>query len=306
MKITELIKRAGLFCILSSSVLILSSCSGGETGAGGNNLNVGYGTIAPDSLDLTSQFVGLMNYNGKTADELLALRTRKASAHPELLKGTYKPSPTLFQIDSKAPWWGLKGYLFRANGINPTEGLSRESPFFGNPYVLVAPELYGTNMHWSDQRFSTAQAFADNFPVFQQPVAIKIFPKEKREEITYHLMGFYNNVKAQLDTGWAISDVAFDLNAYNAEDFGYNYIYVDPSVSSNMGKLPPEVIKIDQTLMVKHRDTCGAACNDIDSPELMKGFKVKNVPARCHLLLWRNKPTSHLDPSDFTVDLLFK
>ena len=73
-----------------------------------------------------------------------------------------------------------------------------------------------------------------------------------------------------------------------------------------MGKLPPDVIKIDQTLMVKHKESCAPGCNDIDSPEGMKGFKVRNVPARCHLLLWRNKPTSHVDPHDFAVDLIFK
>jgi hypothetical protein len=304
MKLTEIIWRAKNLSILSLSVLVLSSCAG-QTGSSDNRLNVEYGTKAPGSVDVTRQLAGMMNYNGKTVEELMALRTRNAGLFPDLLQGEYKPSPGVFQIDSKTPWWSLRGYLFRANDLSPTEGLSRESPFFGNPYLLVAPELYGTRMHWSDHRFATAKLFADVFPLYQQPASVKIFPKEKREEIVYNLLNYYNNIKAQLDEAWAISDIAFDLNGYNAEDFGYNYLYVEPSGSSNLAKLPAEVIKIDQTLMVKHKGTCAPACNDIDSPDAMKAFSLKSVPARCRLLLWRNKPTSYLAPHDFTVDLIF-
>lgn len=305
MKKTGTLDCARLFASVLTSVFILSSCSGGAP-VSSNHLNVGYGVTAPDSVDVATNFAGLMNYNGKTADELYAMRTRNAGLHPELLQGAYKPTPSVFQIESKTPWWGLKGYLFRAEDLNKTDGLSRESPFFGNPYLLVCPELYGTDLHRSPQRFSTAQSFADIFPAFEQPKSIKIFPKERREEITYDMMGYYNHVKALLDQPWQISGIGFDINAYNAEDFGYNYLYIEPGKSNNLNKLPPEVIKIGQTLMVRHRDTCGPACNDIDSPDTLKGFRLKSLPASCHLLLWREKPASHLDRPDFIVDMIFK
>lgn len=300
----KLVAKTGLIASLLS--FALSACAGGSGGGSGNNLDVGYSTKAPESVNIVLS--GLMNYNGKTAEELYALRSKNVAAHPELLGGSsYKPSPDVFAIDSKSPWWSMKGYLFRSMIVDHTGGVSRESAYFGNPFLLVSPEWYGNDLHIPSGRFPNGDAFANVYPTYVPPMTVKIVPKEKREELSFEIMSYYNNVKSIQDGLYPITQIGFDLCAYNARDFGYNYIYVDANNTSNINKLPPEVISINQALGAKTRNTCAPSCNDeIGTPDELVGFRVKNIPAKIRLLLWQKKPTSHLAPHDFQVDMFFK
>lgn len=304
MKPSRLHNCAKQLALLFSSIVLISSCSGGSGGGDqGNALDVGFHTKAPESVSITLN--GLMNYNGKSAEELYALRSRTVAKYSELVPGTYKPSSSVFTIDGKNPWWGIRGYMFRGRNISSTDGMSRESVFFGNPLVLVCPEFYGTNMHWSPQRFPKDEDFVNVFPTYLQPQSVKIFPKEQREEVVYDVMHYYNDVKAMMDGNWPISEIAFDIFAYNARDFGYNYLYIEPNKSSNISKMPPDVIAIEQVLGTKTRDSCAPSCNDIITPDALIGYKLKNLPAKCHILLWKSKPASHVTPEDFKIDLVF-
>ncbi len=291
-------------CVLAASGTVISSC-GTQEESGQNQLDMGFDSKAPESVTL--QLSGLMNYSGKTSEELLALRSKKVQEHPELLKGSYEPSSKLFAFDGSSPWWGTRGYLFRGSGgaVDSTDGVSRESKFFGNPFVLVCPEFFGDNMHWSRQRFAKTEDFARVFPTYVPPQSVTLYPKEKREEITYDLMSYYNSVRSMLDNNWKISDISFSLVGYNARDFGYNYIYVDAGSSSNMATLPSKVIAIGQSLIVKTKGSCAPKCNDLDGPPQMEGFKLRNLPAKCRLLLWRKEPESHVKTPDLKIDLVF-
>ena len=295
-----------------SSVLIaavaLSACGGGGGAgvaggaAGPNELDIGFYTKAPEKVSIALN--GLMNYNGKTAEQLFAMRSKSAAAHPELLKAPYKPSSEVFNIDSKAAWWGLKGYIFRGKELDKVEGVSRESIYFGNPYVLVAPEWYGSGMHYANSRFPRETDFANVFPTYVPPVSVTLYPKEKREEVVYDTMKYYNDVRSMQDGDWPISEVSFDINAYNARDFGYNYLFVDPNQSKNLNKLPQQVIQITQGIVSKK--SCAEPCNDEPIVDDLAGFKIKNLPAKCYLKLWRQKPTSHLSDPDLKVELVFR
>jgi hypothetical protein len=297
------LKSLGRTALLLLSTLSLFGCAGAGENSSKNNLDIGYGTKAPDSVSIDLN--GLTDYNGKTKEELFGLRTRAVNKHPELLKAAYAPSPSVFAIDSKLPWWGLKGYIFRGHDLNNTEGLSRESAYFGNPYVLVCPEWYGTNMSWG-HRFSKDADFAKAFPAYLPPVSIKIVAKDKREEITYDVMHYYNDIKSMMDNPWDLSNVGFDLYAYNARDFGYNFMYVEPGNSSNINKFTSDVVPITQSIGTRTRETCAPSCNDLlDTPESLQGFKLKNLPAKCRILLWKLKPQSYLAPTDLTIDLIF-
>lgn len=295
-------------CLVSSAFLassfLLFACGEGGGEQGGSSLDLGFNSKAPESVSLNLN--GLMNFNGKSSEELFALRAKNVSAYPTLLQGAYQPSKTVFEIESKNPWWGIKGYLFKGRGISETDGLSRESAYFGNPLLLVCPEWYGTDMHWSGQRFPKADDFASSFPTYLPPAKATIYPKEKREEIRYDVMPYFNHVASMQNGPWKISSIGFDLRAYNARDFGFNYIYVDPNESKNISKLPPEVVAIGQQLTTRTRDTCAPACNDLITPDVLCGFKLKDLPAKCRLLLWKNKPASHLVANDMKVDLIFQ
>lgn len=300
MEITSVKRAITCFITLASSSAVLSSCGGGAESTG-NELDIGFHTKAPESVTIQPQL--LSNYNGQTAAHLKELRTKTVNQNAKLLKGPYTPSPSVFQIDDKASWWSLKGYLFRST--NPTEGQSRESAYFGNPYILVVPEWYAGSTHYAQNRFKSEADFANVFPTYYPPSSVKIFPKDKKEEIVYNIMPHYNMIKSMMNGVWPISEMAFNLNAYNARDFGYKYIYVDAGKSKNISKYSSDVIPIDQGIALRTRHSCAPQCNDqaSDRDELM-GFKLKDVPAQAHILLWKEKPSSYVAPADMNVDLI--
>lgn len=299
----ESLKYLGRTALMMLSAASLFACGGGDNGSKNNDLDIGYGSKAPDSVSIDLN--GMTDYNNKTKEDLLGLRTRAVNKHPELLKAPYVPSPSVFAIDPKSSWWGLKGYMFRGHNLNSTEGLSRESAYFGNPFLLVCPEWYGSNMNWG-RRFQSDADFAKAFPAYLPPSSIKLISKEKREEVTYDVMHYYNEIKDLMDNPWDLSNLGFDLYAYNARDFGYNFMYVEPTNSSNISKFTSDVVPITQGLGTRTRDTCAPSCNDlVDTPEAIQGFKIKNLPAKCRILLWKLKPQSYLAPTDLTIDLIF-
>ncbi len=296
-------KFSGLSRILASiSISGLLSACGGSSESGNNLLDIGFNSKAPEKVSITVN--GLMSYNGRTVDDLSSHRVKFVSEHPELLKSPYKQTAEVFSFDGKSPWWGIKGHMFQGAGIDKTEGPSRESVYYGNPLLLVSPEWYGSNMHWSGNRFPNQKAFADVFPTYLPPVSATFYPKEKREEIVYDCMKYYNDVKALLNGNWPMSEITFDVRAYNARDFGYNYIYVDANKCTNLAKLPPNIITINQQITTKTRNTCGPSCNDMDTPDELTGFKLKALPAKCSFALWKKKPDTYLQSPDLRVDFI--
>ncbi|MBX9573274.1 MAG: hypothetical protein K2X77_30525 [Candidatus Obscuribacterales bacterium] len=276
----------------------LTACGGGESPK--NELDVGFHSKVPESIQIEPS--GLANYNGKTKASLFEMRTKAANAHANLVKAPYSPSADLFQIDDKASWWALKGFLF-GQGMDKVDGPSRESAFFGNPYMLVAPEWYAEKLNPASNRFPTRNDFANVFPTYLLPASIKIFPKEAREEIVYNIMPHYNMLKSMMTGNWPISNLAFNLNAYNARDFGFNYIYIDASKSKNLQKYSSDVKPIGQA--IGQTKSCAPACNDLTgTPDDLTAIKLKDVPAQCHILLWKEKPSSYVKPADMTVDIV--
>jgi hypothetical protein len=277
----------------------LSACGGGDS-APKNELDIGFHSKAPESIQIGTN--GLANYNGKTKENLFQMRTKAANAQSNLLKTPYAPNPSVFQIDDKGSWWSLKGFLFR-DAADKIDGPSRESAFFGNPYLLVCPEWYADPISRAQARFPKQSDFANVFPTYLPPASIKIFPKEQREELVYNIMPHYNMIKSMSAGNWPISNIAFNLNAYNARDFGFNYVYVDASKSKNLQRYSSDVKPIGQSLSTSK--ACAPVCNDLTgSADDLVGLKLKDVPAQCHVLLWKEKPSSYVVPADMTVDII--
>ena len=299
MKVSEAKKMTFVLMAMGLSIS-LSACGGGES-APKNELDIGFHSKAPESVLIETN--GLSNYNGKTKDQLYDMRTKAANAHANLLKTpTYAPTPSVFQIDDKANWWSLKGYLFK-EAADKNEGPSRESASFGNPYILVVPEWFADPVNPSNARFPKRSAFANVFPTYLLPASIKFYPKEQREEIVYNIMPHYNMVKSMMNGNWPLTNLGFNLNAYNAKDFGFNYIYIDASKSKNMQKYSADIKPISQN--IAQNKSCGPSCNDlVGTPDDLIGIKLKDVPAQCHILLWKEKPSSYVRPADMTVDVI--
>lgn len=279
----------------------LTACGGGDSGGSKNELDVGFKSEAPETMDIGIP-PALSNYNGKTKAELYELRSKAANAVPKLLKGQYAPTESFFQIDDKGSWWSLKGFLF-PQSLPKTEGPSRESAFFGNPFLLVAPEWYADNPKPIQQRFPKTTDYANVFPSYLPPNSIKVYPKLAKEEIIYNIMPHYNMLKSMMSGNWPVSNLGFNLRAYNARDFGYNYIYVDASKSKNIQKYSSDVKALNQG--IGSTRACADNCNDIvGTPDDLMGIKLKDIPAQCHILLWKQKPTSYVAPPDMQVDII--
>ncbi|MBY0357614.1 MAG: hypothetical protein K2W82_06400 [Candidatus Obscuribacterales bacterium] len=284
----------------------LQSCSGGPGSDSGNQLKLGN--------ESTSKLVSISNngaakFLGKKKEEILNLRAKFIAHHPELLNGTYVPSETIFGgITDGKDWWGAQGYAFYDQGIPAITGLSKESGLILNPFLLVFPYIQIKSVSWDTGRFPTIQEFSQsNFPVMPLPDRATIYPAEAREEISIDTMKIFNQANQVVSPPIQFSDIHFDLSAFNAKDFGYNYMYVDPSQSSNINKYPNAVIEISENFQAITADSPSGSCNELRSvDDAVKDFSLKDLPAKLHICLWKEKPASYLAKPDFSVTLKFQ
>lgn len=251
-----------------------------------------------------------MDINFKTRDEIVNIRRNMASRGnlgQLIVDGVYQPSEVFGDIADEKPWISLKssGLSQFGGGIDLTDGPAKESRFICSPFLLVAPDIKPDK--WAEldvNRFSLQKLTSSQFPLQCPPRKIVFDAVNAKEEVTYDVSGYRNELNAYLRNPLPLEKLWFNLIAYNARDFGYYYFFVkkDP-LSVNIKKTPRMVrtaTEIKQTLALVGNN------NDMkgDSEELQNwGFT--GVPAKMEIALWKNKPADVSDKPDFTVILNF-
>lgn len=228
----------------------------------------------------------------KSKEEIYEIRRKYVRQYPELMPEKYKPSDVIFgQIVDGKPWWGELGISYYGPGENSIEGMAEESRFLVNPYLLVGVD------------------FAYSFPLYRRlsrpittlPAALEVMWESRIKAHAYFDVGTFSD--RVLRIGFPSSQVKMlMLSAYNARDFGYNYLAVDLKQSENIH--PFGAAKIPQQIkqFIHMGPSCGhpGMCNNM-SPHLPEWFMpYKALPAKAHIKLWKNKPTSIKSPADFT------
>jgi hypothetical protein len=98
----------------------------------------------------------------------------------------------------------------------------------------------------------------------------------------------------------------FALVGYNARDFGYHWLWVDPELSSNIQCVmePKSATEIRQ--FIHCGGSCGypGGCNNM-SPGIaeLDRMRYTALPAMAYIQLWKNKPSNVQDPPDLTFIL---
>jgi hypothetical protein len=190
------------------------------------------------------------------------------------------------------PWWGLLGLSFFGEGPRVFEGDSSLSRFIENPYLLV-----GAGEVWANVVRATDET---PHPIYPRPLYLGFDAELRRGWARYDVTSFY---KEGAKLGYREPrDKSLSLTALNAADLGLPYVYVDGSVSDNLGLVPRFVERVRENV---HAGRCSDAgdCNIVS-----KGIDIalERLPARVALRLWRQAPASSADPPDvwFVLELV--
>ncbi|CAN5414684.1 hypothetical protein BH11CYA1_BH11CYA1_44400 [soil metagenome] len=296
-----------ILVLLTATLLTLATIRAAKTQQiSSNRLSLGAQAKVQSGVSLTVN--NPSEYDFHSRSEIENLRRNFAYQHPELLLYQYTPMPAIFsQIEDGKPWWGLEGQLFFDSGEKSIDGLSEESRFINNPFMLACANMVLDGYQYELSKFPSKDDFAlSGLPLYCAASQIAIYPKESREEITYNVTNFMLTSAKIVDLPKQLGSAPFDVVAYNARDFGYNYLAVSTRYSRNINRTSDRPIEITQ--YIHCGGTCGynGGCNNM-SPyiEGLHGLSLKGLPAQACVYLWRTRPTSVDQTPDFLVQLNF-
>ena len=222
-------------------------------------------------------------YDFKSKKEIFSVRKKMLKKYPVFFSGKYEPTgPVFAQIEEDKPWWGLQGIECKGPGNNSIDGLSEESRFIDNPFLLLGIDQATVGNGGSNARCS------GNYP---KPSNLKLDTDKRAFSVIYSLVS---------------SNVEYTFAARNALDFGAKYAYAD-NVSGIEFSNPENVSnKVHQFKDYIHvGKSCGyvGGCNNGSprQPELL--FRVPKGKGSIHFKLWKKEPTSKDQPADMTFEI---
>jgi hypothetical protein len=273
-----------------------------------NSLAVGKSAVEHTEVSFPAN--GLHSFSGMKKSEILAIRSQAVQEHQNLISGSYVPSEDVFgQIVDGRPWVGLEGVSFCEKGPNISRGQAWQSQQICNPFILVAADVYISSNRFDRVHFKNKEALGEGgCPSRCQPSQISINPDLSQGNVTYDVSQFIRNANSFYNPALTVHDLVFDLEACNARDFGYHYLYVDPAKSSVDSNGCNRTVQIGQYFHCDNNCGLNGGCNNI-SPDVLElaNFRLIGLPARCHVVLWKEAPTSNVPTKpDFTFDIDFK
>jgi len=241
----------------------------------------------------------LVELDFKTKADIYEMRKQSVSHYPDLAPDSYSPSEAVFgSIADGKPWWGILGLSYYGPGNLSIEGDSEESRFLLNPFLLVGlNDAFAYTVH--DTRLPAVA-------LYPKLVMLQWDIRRTLAKATYSISGYWRKKELYYSrTGY---EHGFQLVAYNARDFGFNYLYIDAEKSKNI--LPCQASA--QPVLIKQFIHCGTSCGypggcnngSPDQPELL--VKLSDVPALLYIKLWKKKPFAAGAPQDmiFVIELM--
>ncbi len=234
-----------------------------------------------------------------TRDGIFDMRRAAVLRYPALCGPGYEPSREIFGriLDGK-PWWGMLGLCYYGAGDRSIAGLSEESRFILNPFLLVG----------LDEGHAYKINDPDWVPQEIYPVPVSLVWKKDRSfaQVTYDVSSF--SLAAFPHISEWVEKRSLGLIAYNARDMGFSYMYVSGKKSKNVvpSNLSREALSIPFILHCGR--SCGypGGCNNMspDAPAFM--IKVNALPASAYIKLWNNKPKNTRQAADmiFVIEMI--
>jgi hypothetical protein len=275
----------------------------------GNVLAIGDRAMSAEPIEVPINPLGDLNF--KSRADILAWRTQYLYKSPALLSGPYSPLPEIFdQIEDNRPWWGVHGAFVWGAGQKSIEGPAEESRFILNPLLLVGANPNSAEI-WNQEAITQEDLADPSFPFCWLAKSLKWYPNQALVQATYDVTAFNKDLEARKSKLTASpSDVnRFGLIAYNARDFGFNYIYLDTKKSINVTADESNNDPVQIVQMIHCGGTCQypGGCNNM-SPAMpaIDYFRFSELPARANIRLWRNRPGSTDEKPDLTYLLDFR
>ncbi|MBX9771136.1 MAG: hypothetical protein K2X29_07180, partial [Candidatus Obscuribacterales bacterium] len=192
----------------------------------------------------------IIKLNGVTNEQLYQLRTNAVEKNKNLLADTYEPSDTIFGMcESKKPWWGVWGMHIYREGQHAPDGPSKESMYILNPFRLVSAEANNVGL-WNKAAVTPADMSNPEFPFLWESGPVLFNAKLATAQVWYNITKYNESLKKwQKSMKVHVDHIpGFSLIAYNARDFGYHYIYLDPQKSFGLKRWPAQAVQITQFL----------------------------------------------------------
>ena len=238
--------------------------------------------------------VEMSDYDGLTKKQLFALRKEIVNTFGGLGGKNYQPSEEIFgAIQDKKPWWGTEGILCKGQGNHASDGMSRESSYYNNPFILLNLGL-GRVMNGNPGK-------EDCSGLWPKPTSLVVYPQEKMLKVEYDLSGFMKEFegsafyKSVQDTDW------FEFASVNARDFGYTYAQAyeingiefanNPNVSTGA--------RLRNYWCLGRSCQIEGGCNNICPSNDQFTFYVTSYPAYAKFRLYKTEPTSGSKPDAY-------
>ena len=247
----------------------------------------------------------------KSQEEIYEMRSQAALQYAWLLYTSYEPSYQVFSgIEDEKPWWGVQGQYYTGPGEQSLLGVSSESRFILNPYLLVGLDFSGISVwsgrnevFWNQDLITPAALESGHFPYFVSPQKLQWWPDRNRVEVTYNLTEYLTRLNNWTARKMTYRDASFDLIAYNARDLNMNYIYVDYAESIYISKDPFPQNAVEIKYHIQNGNSCGypGGCNNM-SPEMpeLQDLQISKLPAKVTLYLWNDRPADVTETPDIT------
>lgn len=232
--------------------------------------------------------------DNKNADEIFSVRRKMLKKYPIFFSGTYDPkTSTVFsRVEDGKPWWGVKGLVCYGSGPLSTEGVSEETRFIDNPFLLIGVQETGFFRLQGDKK--------GNCPViYPKPSHLTFNDQTRTFSVTYSVSNYLKDFdrlakKNKKDT----PNIILTFNGQNAIDFGVPYIFA--SQSHNIDFTANENVSVSPRLLqdfVHVDNNCGieGGCNDGGPDQMPLQFRVSKYPADITFKLWKKKPESAAD-----------
>ncbi len=243
-------------------------------------------------------------FDFKSKSHIFSLRTSEVKRYPQLTVDNYEPDPAVFEmiVDGK-PWWGLWGLFFYGQGSSSIDGLSEESRWILNPFLLAHPEFYGLSiwgdLKWNEKSISETDFKNAQFPLYPKPKSLYWQPVKSKAEVVYDLKRFLQAVNPYLISPLNISHVDMDLSLCNARDLGLPWAYISLKNSKNIKqqKHNSKPFKIRGFIHVGNSCKIKGGCNNV-SPyyEDVSHIQITALPALLQVHLWSEADSLSLLP----------
>lgn len=225
-----------------------------------------------------------VEFDGKSKAEILGMREARVKEHAELLAQPYVPSPVVFgQVVDGKPWWGFEGIFYYGDGPKSIEGLSEESRFVLNPFLLIAiREAYASR---TQERTNVPFEMVGPVP---EGLTWK-FGSPPSAYVEYHIseLQFFSNSPLGVIT-------------YNARDLGFSTLYLDPKNSYGIEmEETNQPFPINQFIHVGQSCKYPGGCNNGSPFAKESRLKMKGGHAIASFKLWRKPPRDGNEKEDF-------